>query len=350
MVTTANEASASLRSWDRWLRRMKRLDPPRWARLHDRIPRRRAVKASLHRDLYRLRGRVLDLTLHRDRHLQIDLGFVQNPLFERYGTASNWTFGLAVTDRALIFQFRIPQAQPVVAESAGVDLNMPSADLATSDGHTWSVDLRPITAVQGAMARKRAAIARHISKDLRHQRAVLRRYRRRERNRVRPLLHAAGNELLRQVGARNVVFEDLSSTSEECQKLTRRGDPDARRRLSAWTHGELQRIVRYKSTTAVVRANARGTSSECPNCGGPLAHPSWRRATCGHCQGDWHRDRAAALVILGRGHHLLRGAAPPPSARNELLEAARWRPDDDRSPGLVGEPMKRDDAKASGQG
>ena len=69
-----------------------------------------------------------------------------------------------------------------------------------------------------------------------------------------------------------------------------------------------------------------------------MAHPEWRRSVCGNCQGDWHRDRAAATSILNRGEVVLRGAALPPSILNGLLEAAKWRPDE--SPGPTGAPVK----------
>jgi len=159
---------------------------------------------------------------------------------------------------------------------------------------------------------------------------------------VMPLLHRAANELLEKVGERNLIVEDLSRTTEECVNGTT--SDERRRRLSAWTHGQFTRIVSYKARTAVVRVNARGTSSECPRCGGPLAHPEWRRATCGDCQGTWHRDRAAAIVILSRGEEVLRGAAPPPSARDALLEAAAWRPGLETTPGPEAESVKGDDA------
>jgi hypothetical protein len=93
--------------------------------------------------------------------------------------------------------------------------------------------------------------------------------------------------------------------------------------------------------------NPRGTSSECPQCGGALHHPSWRRSDCANCQSSWHRDRAAAIVILSRGLGVLRGAAPPPRARDALREAAAWRPgvDDKSSSGPTTLPTNGDDAK-----
>ncbi len=78
--------------------------------------------------------------------------------------------------------------------------------------------------------------------------------------------------------------------------------------------------------------------------------PSCRRSTCETGQSSWHRDRAAVIGILSPGLGVLRGAPPPPSARDALLEAAAWRPDvdDESGPGPRAEPMRGDDAKDFG--
>jgi hypothetical protein len=53
-VGMANEASATLRSRDRWLRRLNKADLTQWARLRTQIPLRRRLKVNLHSSLYRL--------------------------------------------------------------------------------------------------------------------------------------------------------------------------------------------------------------------------------------------------------------------------------------------------------
>ena len=321
-VSVANETSATLNSWDRVLRRMKRLDPKRWASCRTQLPRRLRLKVALHPALYRLKGKTLDLTVSPSHHVRFDLSGVRNPLFHRYLDVAKGKFGLTVTDRALVFQFHTPEERSDPAETVGIDLNMPSADLASSDGMVASVDLRPITRIQGAMARKRAAVQQAIPTDLRRQRKKLRHLGGRERRRVDPLLHRAANDLLAKVGERTIVLEDLTKTQDE---LRREGCRDRRRRLSVWTQGRFQRIVEYKAHPRVLHVNPRGTSSECPRCGGRLDHPEWRRSVCGHCKGDWHRDKVAAIAILSRGL-ALRGAALPPRALDALLEASRWGP------------------------
>ena len=340
-VTIANETSATLCSWDRQLRRFKRLDRAKWERLRLQLPRRTRRKAALHGGLYRMRGRGLDITIRKERHLLLDLSNVPNPLFERYGRASGWTFGLTVTDRGLVFQFRVPGEPALVPESVGVDVNMPSVDYATSDGVVGSVDTRAIAKVQGAMARKRTAVQRAIPKDLRAQRRVIRRSRWRERHRVDALLHQAVNDFVAAVGERNIVLEDLTVTQAELMRSTH--GSDARRRLSVWTQGRFQRILEYKARTRTVHVNPRGTSSDCPRCGGRLDHPVWRRSVCGNCQGDFDRDKAAATSILQRGQLVLWGAALPPKALNELLESCRW----GSREGFPQGTMKGDEATAS---
>jgi hypothetical protein len=185
-------------------------------------------------------------------------------------------------------------------------------------------------------------------RDLRHQRVVLRRYRRREPHRVETRLHGTATRFLTEIGDRNLVFADLTQTQEELHKTTRKrgheSEREGRRRLSAWTQGAFQRIVSYQASTAVLSVKPTAGSSECPRCGGSLTHPTWRQSDCGNGQGHWHRD-TAAICLLVRGPRVRRGAALPPSARDELLKAAARRPDPGTGPGLMAEPRKGDDAK-----
>ncbi len=352
VITVANETSAVLAAWDRSLRRAQKSDPARFARMRNALPRRRKLKASLHHDLFRLSEDLLRITIRPGVYSVVDLSGIRHPLFHRYHVAANDDFGLTVTDSALLFHFRLVWPLTETDEQAGVDLNFRSAVYATSDGQLGAVDLASIGRVQRAMARKHASIQRRINKDLRHQRAVRRRYRKREHRRVTSLLHRAANQLLAAVGTRAVVFEDLTDATETILRRDRRG-PAAHRALSRWTHGEFRRIVGYKARTPTVWVNPAGTSSECPDCGGQTAPRTEegrkggtgaRRTVCERCGREWNRDAAAAIVVLSRGRRFLRGAAVTPSARDELQEAARWRPRG--IPGLPSEPMRGDDAKS----
>ena len=369
-ITMANETSAVLGAWDRSLRRARAHDPERFDRMRRSGPHRRQLKASLHGNLYRWdpARRLLDITVRHDLHVVIELASVRHPLFEKYGAASEWRFGLTLRPNSLLFHFRVPHDIEVRSEDeVGIDLNFDSADLATSDGVFDRVDLQPIQRVQESMARKRKSIQRHLAKDLRHQRSVLRRYHRRETHRVVPLLHRAANEILAKGDTRTLVFEDLTDLTQTVLRTdSRRRGPASNRRLSTWTHGRLVGIVSYKARTPIVWVSSEGASQECPRCGGPLALPSegrvvvgaagrrrmTRQVVCGDCGGAWHRDAAAAIAILARGRRLLRGAAVPPSARSALLEAATWRPGPSEpfavlsDAGPAAAPRREDDAKS----
>lgn len=358
-VVIANETSAVLRAWDRSLRRAMREDSERFERMRLSGPRRRGLKASLHSSLISFRAGHLRLTLHAQRHVEIELLRVCNPLFARYGQESAWNFGLTVTPNRLLFHFRIPVARLNPTGVIGVDLNFENAVLAGTDGRVEAADLTSILRIQDQMARKRASIQRHISKDLRHQRAVLRRHPKRERYRVDAQLHRITNHLQGRIGERIVVVEDLRGIGESALARAHRS-PRGRRRLANWTHGRMVYMLAYKLRTPMVRVNPEGTSQECPRCGGHTALPREdgtmrrgpnvprrmsRRTICDDCGSEWHRDVAAAIVVLTRGCSILRGAPVPPSARNALLEAAGWRPGDESLRGLIPEPMNRDDAK-----
>ncbi len=99
-----------------------------------------------------------------------------------------------------------------------------------------------------------------------------------------PLLRALwdvrspANKLLRTVGRRTVIFEDLSAITEdvlnprEGQRKNAGPGNEARRRLPVCTHRELQRIGGCKSNTAVLRVNLRGDLervSPMRRCGAP---------------------------------------------------------------------------------
>jgi IS605 OrfB family transposase len=121
--------------------------------------------------------------------------------------------------------------------------------------------------------------------------------------------------IVEAAGGRNIIFEDLSAKE---QMVVKGPSKDLRRKLSRWAVGLIQQETGRKSPAVVARGNARGTSSECPRCGGGVSHPSWRVSRCGTC-GHFDRDRG------GEWHHS--------RARSE----SRWRPPVGRdSPSLSG--------------
>ena len=231
--------------------------------------------------------------------------------------------------RSLVLPFQVPEPNRLVApESVGVDLNLNRATVLSTDnpGVRAEVDLRPAARIQAHMRRKRESVQNALPTNLERQRRVVRRMARRERNRVIEVVRKeAAPAIVGTAEGRNIVFEDLSWTTEECTPSAK--SRDLRRRTSRWIHGLLQREVERRSPYAVVRVNARGTSSECPRCGGSVSHPEWRRSVCGNCEQEFDRDFAASSIIVMRGELLLRGQTVAPSVVASLAERSRPSPE-----------------------
>ena len=77
-----------------------------------------------------------------------------------------------------------------------------------------------------------------------------------------------------------------------------------RTRLNRWPYSACQKMAEYKSSFKTLYVNPRGTSSECPVCGGKLKHPSWEISKCKKCGAEYDRNRLASLAIVGRGLRL----------------------------------------------
>lgn len=194
--------------------------------------------------------------------------------------------------------------------SAGIDLNFNRAVIATSDGKMHEVDLSPITRIQAAMKKKRERLQRAIPTNLQKQRKVMAKYRKREQNRVKEQVRQKSKELLGLVGNRNIVLENLKTTTSECLKDAK--GKKFRAKLNSWPHGRLQDDMVQHSHTTGVEVYARGTSSTCPFCGGLVTHPTWRQSLC-PTHGLFDRDWLASVSIVQRGQIALQGQPFAPS-------------------------------------
>jgi putative transposase len=101
---------------------------------------------------------------------------------------------------------------------------------------------------------------------------------------------------------RPFVFENLKGirkTSEGAKRSRK-----LRTYLNRWPYRLYQSMVEYKSPKRTVYVSPRGTSSECPVCGGRLEHPVWAVSRCVKCGVGYGRDRLASLAILCSGLRL----------------------------------------------
>ena len=83
-----------------------------------------------------------------------------------------------------------------------------------------------------------------------------------------------------------------------------------------WPHSRLLKLTLgcTPAWVGVALVDPKGTSRECPACGGRLVRRSYRRLRCRGCGREWHRDAAAgANVALAPVRELLRPPRSPMS-------------------------------------
>ena len=286
-------------------------------------PRANRLRITLHQSLSRIKDGVLRVTVRPGKYFYFPLEKAMK--HKRWTEWSAHKLGeVILTEWSVVLPFQVPEEPKLTAEGiVGIDLNLRHVDL-LSETMAKQIVLNRLANTQSRFQRLRESIQRAIPKNLQRQRRVLRHYRNRQRNVVTDMVQKEiAPAIVDFAQGANIAFENLS-------KMPRGNGPsrDLRRKLSRWTCGLLQREVERRSPARVVYVNPRGTSQECPRCGGKVSHPAWRLARCANC-GDFDRDRMASANIMSRGHRLLWGQPLAPSARASAAELARWTPERD---------------------
>ncbi len=128
---------------------------------------------------------------------------------------------------------------------------------------------------------------------------LLAKYGRRERNRVKDVLHKVSKTIMEFAKVRGcgIILEDLKG-------IRKRIDYNRvlNRRLHSWSFRKLQSYIEYKAKLEglpVVYVNPKDTSSRCPICEGKLSsNGTWRIKICEKCGVVWNRDFVACLNLL----------------------------------------------------
>jgi len=226
--------------------------------------------------------------------------------------------GIAIGMNYVHLPVQVPDHLKVqCVHSAGVDLNIERATIATSDGIISDVDLRQIRIIRHRMHRKRESIIRAIPKNLSKQRKVIQRYRRREHDRVEDTLRSKSREIVDVVGQRTIILENLRNLGGK--GLRKPKWRLSRGRLSHWPYSRLHELIARRCQNTVQVVSAFETSSFDPFCGASVTHPRWHVSLCPN-DGLYDRDRLAAVAILYRGHGVLRGNLFTPSVVASLRE------------------------------
>ena len=267
-----------------------------------RIPEVKRLAMKIDGELFRVIGGRIRVTLQPNRYVWLLINS-SNKHFADYskGRASE----LLVTDTKVCMTFVVGDGKKPIGDALlAQDLNFRSVDStkALTTGDTPRLEgvktepLGQVVRVQNDFSRRRRALQKHV-KNPQKRAKKLGETRGRQRNRIRDALHKLSTKMVRENPDASFVFENL--------KGIRRSSVGKsslfRTYLNRWPYRMYQSMVEYKSTNRTVYVSPRGTSSECPVCGGVLEHPAWAVSRCGTCGADYGRDRLASLAILCRG-------------------------------------------------
>jgi len=252
---------------------------------------------------------------------------------KHYGNyATNRPTELLITDRKICLTFAIAKAKTLGSKFVAVDLNFRTIDstLASLESaktrlqNVKTDSIERIAQVQNDFSRRRRAVQLHVKNPQKRDKK-LRQTRARQANRIRDALHKMSTKMVREHPDASFIFENLKGIRKESAKP--RGKR-FRTYLNRWPYRLYQSMIDYKSPNRTIFVNPRGTSSECPVCGGKVEHPTWSLSRCVNCGADYDRDRLASLAILCRGLRLcghpfaVSADASWHHLRNEYLETS----------------------------
>ncbi len=273
-----------------------------------RIPKVKKLAMRIDGELFRIVEGQLRITLQPNEYVWLPINS-SNKHYEEYskeGRASE----LLITDTKVCLAFVVGgvKEKPLGRKLVAQDLNFDSVDsTSASIGSHPALEgietrsLKEIVRIQNDFSRRRMMLQRHV-KNPQKRAKKLRETRGRQRNRIKDALHKLSTAQVRRNPDVSFVFEDLkgirktSGASERSRKL--------RTYLNRWPYRLYQSMLEYKSPKRTIYVSPRGTSSECPVCGGRLEHPAWAVSRCVKCGVDYGRDRLASLAILCRGLRL----------------------------------------------
>jgi len=219
-----------------------------------------------------------------------------------------------ITEEQVVVTVR-RRASPLLPDSPVVswDNNLRSLDGFSPQWGFDSVSLKETYTIHTAYSdhRRRIQLIRDRRKRLYFR--LVKKYWRRERNRVTNELHNIANTLVRRYQGHTFAFEDTKKTGMFSRSRKRNRD------ISRADWRTFASIIVYKTGGAtVIMVPPHGTTKECPKCG------AWNRVTrgatkitCSGCGLTRDRQKGAAFNIW------VRAAGPSEEQRQQVVE--RWK-------------------------
>jgi putative transposase len=165
-----------------------------------------------------------------------------------------------------------------------IDRNLNNLTTADSDGQVTRRNLVKAAEVKALYREIRSHMQRN---DMRIRRRVAGKYGRKQREKVKQILHHASKQIVMHAKEKEfgVVMENLNGI----RKLYGKGNGQGRiyrGRMNSWSYAELQRQIEYKATwegIPIIYVNPYGTSVKCSICGSKMEPEENRTLKCRSC-------------------------------------------------------------------
>jgi len=270
-----------------------------------KIPTLTRLAMKVDSSLFKLVHNQVRITIQPKHYAWLPINVVHKH-FDEYSRGKPSEVLLTDTKICLTFVVGV-EHKPIGRKFIATDINFGTLDttVATTQSgvtvleNTNSESIGRIGEIQSDFARRRTMIQKHVRNPQKRNRKLAE-CRGRQRNRIKDALHKVSTQQVRKNPGTSFIFENLKGIrkSGETKGLK------FRTTLNRWPYHMYQSLVDYKSPNRTIYASPRGTSSECPVCGGKLEHPTWAVSRCVYCGVDYDRNRLASLAILRRGLRL----------------------------------------------
>ncbi len=300
-----------------WRRRMKK------GGVRCEKPVARKLFMQLDPQLYKFYGDRIRISVKPRQFLFIDLKFgeYQRRFIEAWMRGELKTGEITINESKIVVPFKkyVDLSNP--SDWIAIDVNESNVTGVSTNPHLLRIDtnMREIKSVYFEKRRRIQRLSKH--RPLTAMR-LLKKYSKRERNRVKDLCHKVSKRIVEFVVKYNfgIIMENLKGIRKSIHY-----NRILNRRLHSWNFRMLQFYIEYKAKfngLPVEYVNPKHTSSLCPICGGKLAPNGHRLLRCDACGYKADRDIIAAVNLLRRNPRC--GESPlPPKALNESLIEVR---------------------------
>jgi putative transposase len=251
------------------------------------------------------------------------------------------SFTLTNTSLSISFSKEVEVELSRVGGAIGIDRNLRNLTVGNEEKVTYYDVTKAVLIAENT----KSIVGSFKRNDVRIRRAISRKYGRRRSERIRQIIHGVTKRIVDDAKANKqaIVFEEITGI----RNLYRKGNGQRRSfrsLMNSWPFQEVMRQVEYKAAWAGVpvitltKAETRGTTMDCPQCGERLQVPilgdkdHHRQLWCDKC-GRWRdRDLVAVLNISRRGWLRLDHSR---RREGEAKEAMRGNPEHEGEPVIL---------------